>query len=304
MAIFSWAIPHQQVSWVFLHYENQTGFDNPFYILVLGMVGAAYSLCGCECAASVNEETKDAEISCPMAMVSAIGVSWIIGFLFLVVLLFSIQDIDTILSTQLNLPVAQLFYDAIGMGGTMGFLLLIAFCQFCTGITTITVASRQVYALARDDAAPMSSELKKVNRYKQPHNAVWFTVFLTCIVVLPFPLSENLFETIISAATITIHCSYAIVLGCKLLVPDSEKKKGRFNLGSWSYAVNVIGFCWTTFAVIAFTLPTSWPIEGVNANYAGIALIIVISMTMLFWNQWGRYHYVGPKALNDVIHTA
>lgn len=90
----------------------------------------------------------------------------------------------------------------------MGFLVLIVVCQFCTGATTITVTSRQIYALARDHAAPMSSDLKKINAYKLPGNAVWFTVAMTCLVVLPFPLSEHLFETIVSATTITIHFSY------------------------------------------------------------------------------------------------
>lgn len=161
----------------------------------------------------------------------------------------------------------------------MGFLCLMVVCQFCTGATTITITSRQIYALARDDAAPKG--LKEINQYKLPGNAVWFTVFLTCLVVLPFPLSEHLFETIVSATTITVHFSYgkyiyiyiicyttsiadieciAMVLGCRLLVPT--KRKGRFNLGKWSLPINMIGFTWATFAIIAFALPTSWPITG------------------------------------------
>ena len=94
------------------------------------------------------------------------------------------------------------------MWGTMGFLILMVVCQFCTGATTITVTSRQIYALARDDAAPMSAQLRQINAHKLPGNAVWFTVLMACIVVLPFPLSENLFDTIVSATTITIHFSY------------------------------------------------------------------------------------------------
>lgn len=38
--------PHRNASWVFTHYQNQTGFENPGYVLVLGMIGAAYSLFG------------------------------------------------------------------------------------------------------------------------------------------------------------------------------------------------------------------------------------------------------------------
>lgn len=38
--------PHRNATWVFTHYQNQTGFENPGYVLVLGMIGAAYSLFG------------------------------------------------------------------------------------------------------------------------------------------------------------------------------------------------------------------------------------------------------------------
>lgn len=97
------------------------------------------------------------------------------------------------------------------MWGTMGFLILIVVCQFCTGATTITVTSRQIYALARDHATPMSDQLKKINSHQLPGNAVWFTVLMTCMVILPFPLSEHLFETIVSATTITVHFSYGMM---------------------------------------------------------------------------------------------
>lgn len=112
-----------------------------------------------------------------------------------------------------------------------------------------------------------------------------------------------------------------MVLGCRLLVPNPEKKKGRFNLGRWSVPVNLIGFLWALFAMFAFILPTSWPITskfffffsrkhhnnlffnflGDTFNYAGVGLIVVIMTTVIFWMGWGRYHYEGPKAMSDEI---
>lgn len=43
-------------------------------------------------------------------MVSSIAVSWVVGLAFLIVLLFSIQDIEAILNSDLHMPVAQLFF--------------------------------------------------------------------------------------------------------------------------------------------------------------------------------------------------
>jgi hypothetical protein len=53
-----------------------------------------------------------------------------------------------------------------------------------------------------------------------------------------------------------------MVLGCRLLVPSPENKRGKFNLGKWSTPITLIGFSWAVFAIVAFVLPTSWPITG------------------------------------------
>lgn len=97
--------------------------------------------------------------------------------------------------------------NAIGRYGTVGFLVLLIFCQFCTGAATLTTTSRMVYTLARDHAAP--SFLRKVNHHQLPANAVYFVVFFVCcFVITPFPLSDFVFEMLISATTITTHLAY------------------------------------------------------------------------------------------------
>lgn len=66
-----------------------------------------------------------------------------------------------------------------------------------------------VYALARDHAVPMNETLKNINAYQLPGNAVSCVVLTTCILVIaPFPLSEDVFEIIVSATTITIHFAF------------------------------------------------------------------------------------------------
>ena len=43
-------------------------------------------------------------------MTMSIVASWLVGFIFLVTLLLSIQDIDALLDSKLDMPVAQLFW--------------------------------------------------------------------------------------------------------------------------------------------------------------------------------------------------
>ncbi|KAI7848415.1 amino acid/polyamine transporter I [Circinella umbellata] len=293
---------HQTLEWMFTDYENRTGFDSPFYVTILGMIGAAYSMFGSEGAAYASEETKNADVANPLAMTMSIVASWLVGFIFLVTLLLSIQDIDALLDSKLDMPVAQLFWDAVGSYGAIGFLMLIIVCQFCTGAASTTTTSRMVYALARDHAAPYSDHLKSVNRHKLPGNAVWFCVSIACcFVIAPFPLSDNAFEIIISGTTISTHLAYAMVLGCRLAVKPYLTRKGRFSLGRLSTPVTWIAFIWALFAVFVFTLPTELPIVASNFNYSSVALLASIVLTLTFWYTYGAKHYVGPRAANDDI---
>ncbi|KAI7876352.1 amino acid transporter, partial [Lichtheimia hyalospora FSU 10163] len=291
----------QSIEWVFTDYENRTGFDNPIYVFVLGLIGASYSMFGAEGAAYANEETKDADLSAPMAIAMSIVMSWAIGLAFLIVLLISIQDVDAILDSSLDMPVAQLFWNAIGRLGTVGFLILLIFCQFCTGAATLTTTSRMVYTLARDHAAP--SFLQKVNQHQLPANAVYFVAFVVCcFVITPFPLSDFVFEMLISATTITTHLAYAILLGCRLAVKPYLKERGRFSLGKWSGPVTWIAFTWSVIAVCIFTMPTVWPIQASTFNYSAVALLGAIMTTLMFWYGWGRDNYIGPRDQSENDH--
>ncbi|KAI8330411.1 amino acid/polyamine transporter I [Chlamydoabsidia padenii] len=257
MVLTLFASSHQDPHWVFTNYQNRTGFDNPYYVFVLGMVGATYTLFGAECSASMSEETENADITAPFAMITSIATAWFFGLIYLLVLLFSIQDIESVLTTTFNLPVTQVFMDAVGTPATIGFLILMILCQFCSGSTSLTVSSRQVYALARTGG---HDTLQQLNKHQIPGNAVIATCLLTCCIILPYPLSDLFFEIIISAATITVYMTYSVVLGCKCFVGMSGQK-GRFHLGPFSKPITIIGFFWSLFAVIAFTLPTCWPIN-------------------------------------------
>ncbi|SAM02043.1 hypothetical protein [Absidia glauca] len=269
---------HQDPVWVFTHYENETGFDSPYYVFVLGMIGAAYSMSGSESSASMSEETENAAMASPIAMVTSIITAWIFGFIYLLALLFSIQDMDAVLNTTFNLPVAQVFIDAVGRSVTIGFLILMVVCQYSSGSAALTVSSRMVYAMARDGGTPYHRQLSQLNDQQIPGNAVFATFLLAVGVVLPYPLSDHLFVVIISAATITIYSTYAVALGCKLFM-GMGGKKGPFQLGPFSKPITALAFAWSLFTVVAFTLPTSWPIDAANTNYAGPALCVLMLIT-------------------------
>lgn len=96
---------------------------------------AVYTLEGCETAAQVAEEAKRAEVLAPMAVVGSIIGSWIIGLAYMLALLFSVQSIPNVQATSYAIPIAQLYFDAVGKRLTLMCLTVVMLAQFMAAAT-------------------------------------------------------------------------------------------------------------------------------------------------------------------------
>lgn len=141
-----------------------------------------YTLEGCETAAQVAEEAKRAEILAPLAVVGSIVGSWLIGLAYMLALLFSVQSISSVQATSYAIPIAQLYYDAVGKRLTLMCLTVVMLAQFMAAVTAFTASSRLFYALARDDAFPMKSHFMALNRFQAPYVGVWLSAAIGCII--------------------------------------------------------------------------------------------------------------------------
>lgn len=88
------------------------------------------------------------------AIVGSIVVAWIVGLAFLTVLLFSIQDINSILNTSFNMPVAQLFQvffllDALTNHAFLNIIFHSLGCHWYLGNIRISFADRYLSILYR-----------------------------------------------------------------------------------------------------------------------------------------------------------
>ena len=127
------------------------------------------------------EEAKRAEILAPLAVVGSIAGSWLIGLAYMLALLFSVQSIASVQATTYAIPIAQLFYDAVGRKLAIVCLVVIAFAQVTASITAFTASSRLFYALARDNAFPAKEKFMALNRFQAPYWGVWMSVLVGCI---------------------------------------------------------------------------------------------------------------------------
>jgi len=159
-----------------------TGWESRGFVVLLGFLQAVYTLEGCETAAQVAEEARDAARLAPLAVVGSIAGSWALGLAYLLALLFSAQSIPAIQATSLPLPIAQLFLDAAGRKLAIVCLVVVFLAQAMAAATAFTASSRLFYALARDDATPriLKRPFMRLNRYQAPIVGVWLSVFVGC----------------------------------------------------------------------------------------------------------------------------
>src|SRR5215210_1208251 len=100
---------HQSASFVFTHFVNNTGWSSTFYVALLGLLLAQYTLTGYDASAHMTEETHDAARSGPRGIVTSIIVSLIAGWVLLIGVTYAIQDYDATLDTDTGVPPAQIF---------------------------------------------------------------------------------------------------------------------------------------------------------------------------------------------------
>ena len=120
----------------------------PAGAFMLSILLGAFTNTGFESAANLAEETHEPHIVVPRAMWSSTLIATLLGFLFLVALTISIDNIPAV--TNSATPVADIITDSLGnIGGTF-FLVFVAIAQFACGLIIFITAVRLTWALSRD----------------------------------------------------------------------------------------------------------------------------------------------------------
>ncbi|KIJ54487.1 hypothetical protein M422DRAFT_73498 [Sphaerobolus stellatus SS14] len=294
--------PHKNTAdFVFTDLENFTGWGNKGFVVLLGFLQAVYTLEGCETAAQVAEEAQRAEFLAPLAIVVSIAGSWFIGLIYMIALLFSLQSIASVQATAFSIPIAQLYFDAVGKNLTIVSLVIICSAQFFAAVTAWTASSRLFYALARDNALPFRSTFMQLTAGQAPWLGVWISVFVGSVICCAYIGSPVAFNAILSSAAISVMLSYGMPILVRVIWPDSLRDRGPFHLGKYSRVINLLSLLFTIFVCILFILPTARPVTALNMNYAVVAIGGLLVLIILAWFGYGQFHFHGSVRTTEGI---
>ncbi|MCO5555369.1 hypothetical protein L7F22_008915 [Adiantum nelumboides] len=297
----------QSASFVFLNFVELSTISrvpSKGYGVIMSLLISQYSLFGYDAAAHLTEETKDADLNGPIAILYSLAMVSLLGWAVILVLTFCIQDpfslYDLNNETGGSFVPAQILYDIFfgryhnGLGAVL-MLVNIWGSFFFGGLSTTTSAARIVYALARDGGLPYSLIWKKLHsRRKVPANAVWLCISISILMGLPILKLKVLFTAISSICTIGWVGSHAVALFARAQVPSKGFQPGRFHLEKAGRGVCWVALGWVCYTCVVFLLPTQYPIQWGDFNYAPIAVSLVMSFSLIWWAFDARHWFKGP----------
>jgi amino acid transporter len=252
--------------------------------LVLGV----WTFTGFDAAAHVSEETHDPQRRAPAGIVSSVAVSAIAGYALVVALALAIRDPAAIAGA----PDAalQVLRGALGDQAGRFAMGLVIVAMWFAGLSSVTSASRMLYAFARDGGLPGADVLRRVDdRTRTPLYAIAVCVLAPLALVgLTAPFSEAVFLAVAALATLGLNASYAlpIALGAVARRKGRWTRRGPWNLGRASAYVAWAAVAWAIFVFVVCTLANALAMEIFAALLGGLATL---------WFAVVRRRFAGPS---------
>ncbi|EMD61337.1 hypothetical protein COCSADRAFT_147942 [Bipolaris sorokiniana ND90Pr] len=284
---------------VWTKFEDPSGWGNTGLATLVGMLGPMLTIGSADLAVHLAEEVKDAAWVSPRAMVATSIVNYTLAFVMTVTVFSTLgNDLSTILSTPLGQPWIQILLNATESKAatnimTVAVCLLLLFCS----VNQVTAASRQLWSFARDEGLPFSAWLAYVPPgWDIPVNAVIVTLVnssLLCLIIIGSTIAFNI---IMALSGIAICFSNLIVIGCMFWkrLRGEPLLPSRFDLGKWGLAINAIGMCYLSIAMVFSAFPAVPNPSAIEMNWSSPIFGCLIIFSMSYYYVVGRHNYRGP----------
>src|SRR5579864_8444726 len=291
---------HNDFTYVFTHFENQTGFSFPIaglYVALTGLLNAQYTFTGYDASAHMTEETHNAAISGPRGIVWSIIISLIAGWVLLIGVTSAIDPSQYAAAEgAAGAAPGVIFIHALGQNWATFLLLIVIGAQFFCGMSSVTANSRMIYAFSRDGAMPASKFWHNINaRTRTPTNSIWFAAVGALILGLPYLWNPTAYAAVTSIAVIGLYIAYGLPILLRLLAGE-RFQRGPWHLKQWSYVVGWIAVVWIAFISILFILPQFSPGNTwATFNFAPVAVVAVLAYAGGYWFLSARNWFKGPR---------
>ncbi|KAL7940184.1 amino acid transporter [Trichoderma barbatum] len=297
-------IPINSGGYVFSHSINETTWPTG-WAFMLSWLSPIWTIGAFDSCVHMSEEAKNPTKAVPIGILASIGGCWIFGFLVTAVLAACAgNNFDEILGTPFGQPIAQIYYNALGKNGALGFMSAISILQFFMGLSIVVAASRQTWAFSRDGALPFSSFLRQISKTfgYQPLRTVWATCITAIIIGMLSLINNAAANALFSLAAAGNNVAWAIPILCRILWGREKFRPGPFYTGRFSVAIAIAALVYLTFATILCMFPTEGPNPDPSVmNYSAVVNGTVWGGALLYYFLYAHKWFKGPKHTLDAV---
>ncbi|KAH8101637.1 amino acid transporter [Cristinia sonorae] len=280
---------------IFTKAFNQTGWPAG-WAFCMTFLSPTWTLSGYDVAAHVAEETYNAAVTVPKAMIYSTWSSTFLGFFYLISLALCAVDIEELMDNPLGQPIGTLFGNVLGVKAGVALLAINFVCQLACGIAFFVAASRIFFAYARDKALPGHAWLSKVSPTTHTPNNASLAVFVISSAFGAISIgSETAFEAFFSGSTLAGQISYILpVLGRVLYEDNPDYRNGPYHLGRWSKTIRRIAVAWNAFIMPLVSFPDYPGPSAADMNWAVVIYVPMQVLAVIYWWFWGYQTFKGP----------
>jgi amino acid transporter len=256
----------------------------PTYGFLVGLLLAGWTFTGYDASAHSSEETLDPTRNAPWGIVLSVAVSAVAGFLLLVAVTLAIPDLPA--AAAADNPFTFVLQAALGTRAGAALLWVPMVAMWFCGLASITSNSRMLFAFARDGGLPASAALARVSpRFKSPHVAVWTAAACAFAVAL----WSEAYEAMTALSTVALYASYGlpILLGLRARRSGLWSRRGPWDLGRFSFALNLAALVWIAALMFLFVLP---PNALAGWTFAGALVLLAAA-----WWLRMKKRFRGPR---------
>ncbi|MCO5152016.1 MULTISPECIES: APC family permease [unclassified Shinella] len=225
------------------------------FLTALAVGGWAFL--GFDACSQISEETTDARISVPRAILRSMLVVGGTVMLTAFAVTLSYKDPAAVVSGQIIDPVTPAVVDALGAWSERPFVAVVVVAFVACVVSVQTYIGRAIFGMARDGILPGSALLRRVDRRKVPMAAMLCSTVIAAF-GLVLGLNATAVGTLIAFGSGGFFFVFLIVTASALVARLNGRwnpAKGAFQLGRWSLPVNIVATLWLVFEAIN----VAWP---------------------------------------------
>lgn len=258
----------------------------------------------------------------PRILIQTIAINGLMAFVFLLVILFCLGNMNEALNPQYIYPTIGIFKQTTqSVGAATAMQTGIVLIGMVSNTAVVASVSRLTWAFARDGGLPFSNYFSHVRdifpynsslqpercrltvnqvdrKYRVPKRAIYLVCGAVIILSVINAASETALSAILALSTSSLYVSYLIPVVLMIIRRLDTRREpiefGPWTLGRYGMAINVFALSFGVFVCIFVPFPTQIPVTAANMNWSGPVFIGVCILLVMDWVFRARKKYIGP----------